>query len=328
MQIGQHKRTTFAGLPTLVFIVAGAVIITICPLLGLADQGSFPAARFVGIHEPSGIEHNGSVTLIIEDEKKQSLHVLSTIKPDGSPVTSWLDCGVSLDDSEGIASDGNFFYIVGSHHTKDDGTRRKKREFLARLNVSERTCSAARTSPSLYEAIQHVLRQAGLYQKPVLINIEAMAWQHGTSYLYVALREPLLGNEAILLTLLNPKALFENNESPRFSETIMQLPLGGGGIRAMAYIPGLDGYLIANESRSGKGKMRSRLWYWKGKSHTPEPIKLPGFKKLENVEGLTAHARESQEYVLFVSDDGNKSKNKGAHFALVPTASIKSAMNR
>jgi hypothetical protein len=315
-------------LRVLAYGLAGVLTLFISSPAGLAGKDSFPLARFKGIYEPSGIEHNGSLTLIIEDEKSQPLHLLKRIEPDGSPVTRTIDCGAVFDDSEGIASNQKYFYIAGSHHTKDDGSRRRKREFFARLDISGPTCRTAGKPVSLYDSIQRTIRQTARHDGPAVINIEALAWKRGTSHLYVALRAPLFNDAAVLLSLTNPEAIFSNNEPPQFSEAIVLLQLSGGGIRAMNYIEGLDGYLIANETRSNKGKMRSRLWYWKGEPHRPEPVELPGFKKLDNVEGLAGLMHESRAYVAFVSDDGKPKKDKGAHFALVPMSVIKTAIDR
>jgi hypothetical protein len=93
-------------------------------------------------------------------------------------------------------------------------------------------------------------------------------------------------------------------------------------------VESLGGYLIANETVSSKGKMRSRLWYWQGSAHEPVQVKLEGLKKLKNIEGLTSYRHDKQESILVVCDDGSRKKGTGAHFAIFPLADIKKAIRR
>ena len=266
--------------------------------------------------------------MIIEDEKDQPLHLLIEIPPGGGPETKPLDCGQKLDDLEGITSIGNTFYVTGSHHPKEDGSRRKKREHFSSLQVSGTKCSTSGSAPSLQPEIRRVLERNGLAPNPLLINIEALARDPGSDRIYVALRQPVVNGNSILLALLNPNGIFERDEPPRFSDEVIQLPIGGGGVRALSYVDSLGGYLVTNETPSKKGKMKSRLWYWPGPTRKPVQIKTDGLKELKNIEGITPYRIGNKEFILAVCDDGNRKKGKGGRFALLPLADIKKAIPR
>jgi len=295
-----------------------------------AAAGGISKGRLTRIYEPSGIEQNGSITLIIEDEKDQPLHLVTGLTPDMVLNTQVLQkCGTALDDLEGITADGSFFYLVGSHVPKSDGNRRKKREIFVRLKVHGNVCEQVSSGPSLYKKIQAVLaRHTGRSGTPFDINIEALAWKHGSAQIYVGLRQPLIEGKSILMVLENPRDLFDKGASALFSVDPVFLPLGGGGIRAMSYIDELGGYLIANETPDSAGKKRSRLWFWMGGPPSPSPINLADIKKMKNIEGLSTLQYSGQSAVILVSDDGSRNKNKGAHFAIIPLSVLKKAIER
>lgn len=278
--------------------------------------------RLNGIYEPSGIEQNGSVILIIEDEKDTALHLMTGLNRDLTPDTEPIQrCGSALDDLEGIAADGPYFYLVGSHLSKSDTTRRKKREVFVRLKVTATSCEQSVSTPSLYKGLQAALANAtGRHQAPFQINIEALAWKHGSTQLYIGLRQPLINDKSILFILENPQEVFDKGAQPVLSGNPILLPLAGGGIRAMSYIDAMGGYLIANETENSSGKKRSRLWFWNGGTASPIPVKVPIIKKLKNIEGLSAFKHNGQSSVILVCDDGSRKKKKGAHFAIIPTS--------
>jgi len=308
-----------------VFIVLAAV----SPVNSGHVSAAVLSGRFTGIFEPSGIEQNGAVTLIIEDEKDQPLHVLSGFSQAMAPVTRRLKrCGTTLDDLEGIAANGAFFYLAGSHQPKPDGSRRKKRELFVRLTVRNDSCEALISSPSLYEAIRATLMRAtgGQLTTPFQVNIEALAWKHGTGQLYIGLRQPLMRGSAILLILENPRELFEDNAAPVFSEQPVLLPLGGGAIRAMSYIGDLGGYLIANETPDGAGIKHSNLWFWQGGEASPVQMKPPEIRKMENIEGISSFEHDGQAAVIIVSDDGSRKKKKGGHYVVIPISNFQKSI--
>lgn len=302
----------------------------LCVVADNASSAGITKGRLTQIYEPSGIEQNGSITLIIEDEKDQPLHLVTGLSRDMSLSTQALQkCETALDDLEGIAADGPFFYLVGSHGQKADGSRRKKREIFVRLKVHGNVCEQIVSGPSLYKEIQAVLsRHTGQSGTPFAINIEALAWKHGSSQIYIGLRQPLIDGKSILLVLENPRDLFDKGGSAVISAEPVLLPLGGGGIRAMSYINELGGYLIANEINDNTGKKRSRLWFWRGGPPSPSPINLADIQKMKNIEGLSLLQHSAQGAVIFVSDDGSRKKNNGAHFAIIPLSVLKKAIER
>jgi len=124
-----------------------------------------------------------------------------------------------------------------------------------------------------------------------------------------------VAGKSLLLTLENPEDLFVRGEPPRFAPEVIRLGLQGGGIRAMAYIPDLDGYLLANETVGEAGKPRARLWLWDGiAGHEARRLRFPGSGKVKNIEGICPVMARGRALLLLVCDDGNRQKDEGAHY--------------
>jgi hypothetical protein len=58
------------------------------------------------------------------------------------------------------------------------------------------------------------------------------------------LRSPVLDGHAVLAALDNPSAIFDAGEAPALSPQLTLLDPDGNGLRALSWIPALDGYLL------------------------------------------------------------------------------------
>ena len=76
------------------------------------------------------------------------------------------------------------------------------------------------------------------------LNIEALEMSADQRRLLIGFRSPLLGEWAIIASIENPDAIFDGDEQPRIGATLTTLDLGGNGIRGMAWVTSLAGYLL------------------------------------------------------------------------------------
>lgn len=293
-----------------------------------------------GIYEPSAIQQlpDGRF-LIVEDEKHQPFSLV-TIDPDGGVSGTPLRPGLfeaydsfwKLDDLEGIVIDrhGNIFATT-SHSRDDDGDEKKSRDKLVRFRiegdrviapkvVKELKPALLKTHPVLTEAaaILDVKAHGGF-------NIEALEISPDQQRLLIGFRSPLLDNRAIIASVENPAAMFDSDESPRISATLITLDLGGKGIRGMSYIPFLDGYLICSGPVTRK-KVQFQVWFWSGHpGESAHLVTVPGMQDFEYAEGISPAVIDGRQRIIVVSDDGSREEGRFARFLMLDPKQVQIA---
>ena len=229
-----------------------------------------------------------------------------------------------LDDLEGVTLDraGNV-YAITSHSRTDEGEAKKSREKLIRFRIEGNRMQAAQVYGGLKQALvdaHPLLAQA----EAVLdvknaggINIEALELDADQTRLLIGFRSPLQAGRAVIAYLDNPQGLIERAEAPRIATELATLDLGGHGLRGLAYVPALGGYLLLS-GPVAKEQVQFRLWFWSGRLQDPAHLVsvdgLPGF---EHAEGVAAAAIDGRDYIVIVSDDGSRSEGRFARFLLL-----------
>ncbi len=295
-----------------------------------------------GIYEPSAVcQLVDGRLLLVQDESDDPFVLLQltgegqaefqrpTLDPQDRPfwILGQAEPPRGLEDLEGLAAgvDG-YLYAITSHSRTESGNRRKSRERLARLRIEEGQIRD-------YE-IFGKLRKAILTAYPELkaaahseyakgregFNIEGLCSARDKGQLLIGLRSPILFGRSLILVLENPTAVFQNSDAPIFAPEPILLDLDKGGIRAISYVPSLDSYLLVTQrakKRDTSGKA-FRLWIWTGRDDDPaRPLQIPGLS-LRNTEGITPVRHAGRDYLLLVSDDGNRAKELPGHYLLLP----------
>ncbi len=295
-----------------------------------------------GIYEPSAVRQlvDGRL-LLVQDESNDPFVLLQltgdgqvefqrpTLDPQDRPfwILGQAEPPRGLEDLEGLAAgvDGYLFAITSHSRTKS-GKRRKSRERLARLRIEEGQIRDY--------AVFGKLRKAILKAYPELkaaanseyakgregFNIEGLCSARDKDQLLIGLRSPILFGRSLILVLENPTAVFQNSDAPVFKPEPILLDLDKGGIRAISYVPRLDSFLLVTQrakKRDTSGKA-FRLWIWTGHDGDPaRPLQIPGLS-LRNTEGITPVRHGGRDYLLLVSDDGNRVKELPGHYLLLP----------
>ena len=293
-----------------------------------------------GIYEPSAIQQlpDGRF-LVVEDEKKHPFS-LFMISPDGDVHSSPLKPGKSgddkafwkLDDLEGMAMDrSGYIYAITSHSRDEEGERKKSRDKLVRFRID----SGRIAEPAVFRDLNDALINA----HPVLadaarirdvkekggLNIEALEIIPDKQHLLIGFRSPLLDNRAIIASLENLSGIFEKDESPRISNVLETLDLGGYGIRGMAYVPALSGYVVISGPVASE-KVQFQAWFWSGRHGAPaRRVTVPGLAGFEHAEGISPAVINRQQRIIIVSDDGSRKKKNFSHFLLLDPADLKIA---
>jgi hypothetical protein len=291
-----------------------------------------------GIFEPSGIQQlpDGRF-LVIEDEKEFPFSVFALDaegRMTGAPLP--LEAPEKMNDLEGLTLDpSGRLYAITSHSRDGDGDIKKARRRLVRFRVDGNAIvdfavfdqllpALAKAHPALEAAsrIEDVKGGGGL-------NVEALEMSPDGRELLVGLRGPLIDGQAVVAAIARPDALFAPTGSlldaaldrfldrhPDVSVTIRLVDLGGQGIRSLAWIPGLDAYLVVS-GPLGRKEESFGLWRWSGRDGHPCRMRITGTAGLARTEGVTAARVGGLSKLLFVSDDGDRAAGRAANHLLV-----------
>ena len=287
--------------------------------------------KFKRIYEPSGIQQlpDGRF-VVVEDEAVHPLDLL-TFDTDGrvseipiarSSLFNWrsMDRAMNaLEDLEAVAlDDQGRVYAITSHSRKENGERDDRREQLVRFSIDGEHITSLKVLRGLRKKItrRHELLKDAARVHDVNedegFNIEALGFDASKQRLLIGLRGPIDGDNAIIVVLENPRAVFDLGEEARISDQLITLDLDGGGIRALCYDPYLQGYIIT----SRKFDKPFKLWIWSGDPHdTPRRIKVPDIKDLRQAEGITpVRINGRAEGILIVSDEGDIRKEEPGRY--------------
>ena len=294
-----------------VILASGVALYTSGPDSVIAGKVSAATAKAFtgGTFEASGVVHvpGASGILFIDDGKPNEVFWME-LDEGGSqrgPIKA-VNLGVSIEDPEGITTDGTYFYIVSSQ------TRTKSSEQAGivrfKFNLDSQTVEEAQTVGGLKQMLVsnvNELRDMGTVKaKDDGINIEAIAWDPAQGRLLLGLRSPVINGHALVV----PLKLSESHG--RFSlrqggiEAI-RLSLGGQGIRSMEY----DGksklfYIIAGATES-QDKSDFKLWEWSGDSNQTGLRDVATLDRKLKPEGITRASVGNSDFKFLVFDTSN-----------------------
>jgi len=291
-----------------------------------------------GTFEPSAIQQlpDGRF-LVVEDEKEHPLSLV-TLGADGSVAHTPLKRGLlqmfsefwKLDDLEGLTLDRNgFVYAITSHSRNDDGEEKKSREKLVRFRVEGERVSNPMVIGGLKRALtaRHpVLADAAKLREVKTrggLNIEALEMTPDQQRLLVGFRSPLSAGRAIIASIDNPTGIFDAGEAPRVSTSLVELDLGGHGIRGLSYVPSLGEFLVIGGPVS-REPAQFDLWLWSGHPGAPaRRVTIPGLRGLEHAEGVTPAVMGGAHRIVIVSDDGSRKARRHANYLVLAPDQLK-----
>ena len=216
--------------------------------------------RFLHIYEPSGVLYLSNGDVLIIDDGKNPLHLISlanhsSVDFSGPYVTMKLS--TSVGDLEGIAlgSDETVFLIT-SFSSDRKKKRKKKRQRLIQFQIKDgRIVHELHYDNLLPYLIQQLKKEKHIDGGGAdTLNIEGITFDAEKKRLFIGLRSPLVKGRAIIVVLENPYKIFSGTTPPIFTGRNIKMDLGGEGIRGITYNYTLGFYLITNEVKNKKGK--------------------------------------------------------------------------
>ena len=149
-------------------------------------------------------------------------------------------------------------------------------------------------------SLESAYRQAG--DDPKGLNIEALCAGANNS-LWIGFRGPLIDGKALMVQLSNPQKVCFGTQA-RFGGYAL-LDLGGQSIRGADSV-GEDILIIADDPWKQKG---ANLFFWDGKTSTPEPIPMDGLALLDP-EAVFIFPDTQWQILQVLSDDGGRRRGE------------------
>jgi hypothetical protein len=298
------------------------------------------APRFLpltGLYEPSAIQQlpDGRF-LVVEDERRHPFSLVE-IAADGTVDSRALGPGWfegneafwKLDDLEGLTLDSaGWVYAITSHSRAGDGDEKKARDKLVRFRIEGNRVSQPTVAKGLKAALvaAHPALAAAAAVSDVKggggLNIEALEMTPDSRRLLVGLRSPLLDGQAIIASIDNPAAIFDAGQAPQVLPKLDLVDLGGHGLRGMAYLPTLGGYVLIS-GPVARQRVHFRLWFWSGQAGVAaRPISVAGLAGFEHAEGVSAAQIDGVPQLVIVSDDGSRDEGRYGRFLLLDLARL------
>ncbi|MDP3689611.1 DUF3616 domain-containing protein [Bradyrhizobium sp.] len=267
--------------------------------------GGNPAAQFEykGLCEASGAaaldDHHFAVasdeTNVILVYRRGSTDAVGRL--DVEPFTTF-----DKSDIEAAARIGSRIYWISSHSFNKSGVDRAKRKLLFATDIIAGSgAPKLREAGSPFTGLRDALTGAAGVSAAKL-NIEGLAATESGGLL-IALRGPLVNNEAVVVPFENPADVINGSATPRFGQVI-RLKLDGLGIRSIDRVgSGNRRYLLsAGPEKDGEGPFR--LFWWSGRADDLEPsevkdIDIAGIKP----EALISFDSPAGIYALSDDDD-------------------------
>ena len=157
------------------------------------------------------------------------------------------------------------------------------------------------------------------------LNIEALEITPDGKRLLFGFRSPLQDGLALIASVENPAAIFEADAAPQVSGDLATLNLAGHGIRGMAFLASLGGYLVISGPTSREDE-NFGLWFWSGLPGAPaRRVTVPGLQDLAHAEGVSPAVLDGATRIVIVSDDGDRKAGRFAQFVLLEPAQLQIA---
>lgn len=325
------------------YLPASALLLLVCcgtwtaTALEAAPESSFHP--LMGVYEPSGVAQlEDGRLLAVEDEASRPFVLLSPaaaperFRAESLRASSLLAAATqAMDDLEAVTVAPNgFLFAAGSHSRKDNGKRNAAREQLLRFRVREDRLTELAEVRGLRKALVEAFPELddSAREKKVKrdrgLNIEGLAFDRSGEHLWLGFRGPLFDDRAILIQVLNPNEVFDHDTPFRFASSPVMLALDGGGIRDLAYVPRLNGYLILSQREDGKKEKKFKMWLWSGEESSPaRRVRIDGVDDLERAEGVAPIRWQDEDRILLMSDDGERSRRKPARYLLVDYSTLR-----
>lgn len=262
-----------------------------------------------GTFEASGVTHvPGTDTVLFVDDDRPNQVLLMRLGDDRKQAGAIkpIDIATSIVDLEGITTDGEYFYVVGSQSRSKDAD-------LAGLacfkfdTASERatdTQAVAGLRKFLADNVNELRGMENTKYRDGGINVEGIAWDPVNKRLLLGLRSPVVEGQALVvpLKLREPKAALSLDNLEVEGRKAIRLPLGGAGIRGIEYDQSRKAFYLITGAGPNPEKIDFKIWEWSGNDATPTLRELETFDRRLKPEGITRVSNGGRDFIFIVFD--------------------------
>jgi hypothetical protein len=274
---------------------------------GLKRMTAFAGGTF----EASGVaDVPGTDGVLFVDNGKAGQSFWMRLDQSGKQVgpIKTVELGISIEDIEGITTDGTHFYVVSSQSRPKaiaaEGLVRFK--FDTRSQSAEGVAAISGLKTFLVGNVAELREQGDRKAKDGGINIEGLAWDPRKSRLLVGLRSPIIDGQALLvpLRLRDPRGEFSIDNVEVEGSKAIRLPLGGAGIRGIEYDSRANVFRIISGAAEDQDQTDFGLWEWNGDEKQPVLREMNRFDKDLKAEGVARATVGNRDFLIIVFDAG------------------------
>ncbi len=286
-------------------------VISLILIFGAHSMASAPSmtAFTGGTFEASGVVQvpgTDSVLFVDDGRTNEVFWMRLTEDRKQAGAITPVKLAASIIDLEGITTDGNYFYVVGSQSKPKGGDLTG----LARFKFEEKTTQAADTQAidGLKNFLaDNVAELRGMHNRKYSdggINVEGIAWDPKGNRLLLGLRSPVVDGQALVvpLKLRNPQGAFAVGNLEVEGQKAIRLPLGGAGIRSIEYDEQRKMFHLITGAGPNTEKLDFQLWEWSGNGEPPTLRETDKFDRRLKPEGITRVSSGDQSFIFIVFD--------------------------
>ena len=212
----------------------------------------------------------------------------------------------SIIDLEGITTDGNYFYVVGSQSKSKGGDLTGLARFKFEANSKKAADTQAISGLKNFLA-DNVAELRGMHKRKYSdggINVEGIAWDSARKRLLLGLRSPIVDGQALVvpLKLRNPQGPFSFDNLEVEGQKAIRLPLGGAGIRSIEYDEQRTTFHLITGAGPNAENIHFKLWEWSGNGEPPTLRETDEFDRRLKPEGITRVSAGDQSFIFIVFD--------------------------
>lgn len=262
-----------------------------------------------GTFEASGVAHvrGTDAVLFVDDGRPNEIFwmQLGQDRKQAGRINA-IDISTNIVDLEGITSDGEYFYVVGSQ-SKSTGADTAG---LARFTfdaTNQRVVGTQAASGLKRFLADNVVELRGMENTKYSqggINVEGIAWDPANRRLLLGLRSPVVEGHALVvpLKLRDPKAALSFDNLEVEGRKAIRLPLGGAGIRSIEYDEARKAFFLITGAGPNTEKMNFKIWEWSGDGATLTLRETDSFDRRLKPEGITRVSTGTRDFVFIVFD--------------------------
>jgi hypothetical protein len=264
--------------------------------------GKFEASGVTNVSGTEGIlfvdnARAGQVCWMRLDQKGHQVGTIET-----------FNLGVSIEDVEGITTDGAAFYVVSSQSRPkaiaNDGLVRFRFDQRSKSISSVESISGLKKF--LIDNVAELRQEGDRKSKDGGLNIEGLAWDRGRNRLLLGLRSPLVDGQALLIPLKmrDSQGAFSIDNLEVENSRAIRLRLGGFGIRSIEYDSRAKVFRIISGAAENQDATDFVLWTWNGDEGRPVLQETHKFEKSLKPEGVARATVGNRDFLIVVFDAG------------------------